>query len=139
MCKTTKILFMIKEKIFSRKVLLMTYIDVGISRQRSKAAMTNIRENEITKQNQMEILELKLKYQLPKRKKYRISLTEIEDRKGRRQRMLKEMEFIQAEDRKKKMCLRNLKLALVSYGIISSYLTYVLEEKKNRKWGRENI
>ena len=61
MCKTTKILFMIKEKIFSRKVLLMTHIDVGISRQRSKAAMTNIRENEITKQNQMEILELKTK------------------------------------------------------------------------------
>lgn len=61
MCKTTKILFMIKEKIFSRKVLLMTYIDVGISRQRSKAAMRNIRENEITKQNQMEILELKTK------------------------------------------------------------------------------
>lgn len=35
-----------------------------------------------------------------------MSLTEIEDRKRRCQRILKEMEFIQVEDRKIKMSLK---------------------------------
>lgn len=38
-----------------------------------------------------------------------MSSTEIEDRKGRGQRILKEMEFIQAEDKKIKMSLKRLK------------------------------
>lgn len=38
-----------------------------------------------------------------------MSSTEIEDRKGRCQSILKEMEFIQAEDKKIKMSLKHLK------------------------------